>query len=89
MNTDQVATQCDSPKKYLLMTFILYTINMQTIDPTTNEIIFTVGTDEVSLTELLGIDINLESDFPDLSFRIKNLDETNTLLVKSRFKNWK
>ncbi|MDR3168702.1 MAG: hypothetical protein LBU27_02920 [Candidatus Peribacteria bacterium] len=84
-----MATQCDSPKKYLLMTFILYTINMQTIDPTTNEIIFTVGTDEVSLTELLGIDINLESDFPDLSFRIKNLDETNTLLVKSRFKNWK
>jgi hypothetical protein len=62
---------------------------MQTIDPNTNEIIFTVGEDEVSLLELLGIEINLESNFPEQSFEVFNFDETKTLFIKSMFKNWK
>jgi hypothetical protein len=62
---------------------------MQTIDPSTNETIFIVGTEYVSLEELLDTNVNEKSNFYALSFCIKNMDETKTLLIKSMFQDWK
>ncbi|MDR0607057.1 MAG: hypothetical protein LBG52_01605 [Candidatus Peribacteria bacterium] len=66
-----------------------------TIDPITDEVIFTVDTNEVSLAELIQRpDIAKVSEkktfqFPD--FCILNNDDTYTknLLLKLQFRNWK